>query len=243
MKYLATAGKALCAGILVFGLTATGSVALGGSGVFFSTDFDSGVPPEFSGVTTTGGSGWTGLGHGSDLLGGLMLRNDTGPYGGGPALPTRLTLNGLPPHESIDLHFLLAVIDTWDGNFGGSDPDIFNVTVDGHSVFSESFTNFPDTHTASYPNGSTPPGVILAQYVPLGFLGSYDDSAYNLGQEPALQAIPHTASTLTIEWFASGDGWQGSFDESWGIDNVEVVVWSPTPIKSATWGQVKSLFR
>ncbi len=244
MKNLTTAHKSLYAGILFFGLTAAASLAFGDPGAFFSTDFDSDVPPEFSGVTTTEGvQGWAGLGHGTDVFGGLMLRNDTGPYAGGPALPTRLTLTGLPPHDFIDLHFLLAIIDTWDGNWGGMDPDILNVTVDGHLVFSESFTNFPNTHTASYPNATTPPEVILAQYVHLGFLGSYVDSAYDLGLEPALQAIPHTASTLTIEWFASGDGWQGGGDESWGIDNVEVVLWAPTPIKATSWGQVKSLFR
>lgn len=85
--------------------------------------------------------------------------------------------------------------------------------------------------------------MILAQYVDLGFLDFEPDSGYDLGPEPALQAIPHAASALTIEWFASGDGWQGSHDESWAIDNVEVFVWSPTPIRAATWGRVKSLFR
>jgi len=192
----AMANKALCAGILFFGLMAVGSAAHGDPSAFFSTDFDSGVPAEFSGVTTTAEvQGWAGLGHGTNVFGGLMLHNDTGPYGGGPALPTRLTLTGLPQHDHIDLRFLLAIIDTWDGDSGGCAPDF------------------------------------------------EPDSAYDLGLEPALQAIPHTASTLTIEWFASGDGWQGSYDESWGIDNVEVVVWSPTPIQTASWGRVKSLYR
>jgi hypothetical protein len=88
--------------------------------------------------------------------------------------------------------------------------------------------------------------VLVAVSQPRGsgaFFSTDFDSAYDLGLEPALQAIPHTANTLTIEWLATGDGWQGSSDESWGIENVEVAVWSPTPIKSATWGQVRSLFR
>ncbi len=243
MKYTSVTIRMPWAATLVLGLVAAVSPALADPGAFFSTNFNSGAPPEFSGVTTTEGvQGCAGLGHGTDVFSGLLLRNDTGPYGGGPALPTRLTLTGLPPHESIGLNFLLAIIDTWDGNAGGMDPDIFNVTVDGHLVFSESFTNFPDTHTASYPNASTPPEVVLAQYVHLGWLGSYVDSAYDLGLEPAFQAIQHTASTLTIEWFASGDGWQGSYDESWGIDNVEVLVMGPTPAEQASWGRVKALF-
>ena len=70
---------------------------------------------------------------------------------------------------------------------------------------------------------------MLAQYVPLGFLSSYVDSAYDLGWEPALQSIPHTASAVTIAWFASGDGWQGGSDESWAIDNVQIFVDAVVP--------------
>lgn len=244
MPSASATNRTLWAATLILGLVAAIPTAFADPGAFFFTNFDSGAPPEFSGVTTTEGvQACAGLGHGTDLFGGLLLRNDTGPYAGGPALPTRLTLTGLPPHEFIDLHFLLAVIDTWDGNSGGCDPDIFGVTVDGQLVFSESFTNFPDSHTASYPDASTPPGVALAQYVQLGWLDFELDSAYDLGLEPALQSIPHTASTLTIEWFASGGGWQGSYDESWGIDNVEVIAWGPTPVESRSWGRVKALYQ
>lgn len=230
MKNRNATTRALMAGILFLGMAVSTAPALGDTVTFFSANFDAGAPAEFSGVTTTEGvQGWAGLGHGANVFGGLMLRNDTGPYAGGPALPTQLTLTGLPPHDHIDLHFLLAIIDTWDGDSGGCDPDYFNVTVDGQLVFSESFTNFPDTHTASYPDVSTPAGVILFQYSDLGFLDFEPDSAYDLGLEPALQGIPHTASTLTITWFASGDGWQGSYDESWAIDNVEIVNEIPGP--------------
>ena len=243
MKNTCRTSRMVWAATLVMGLVAVASLASADPGAVFFASFDSGVPPEFSGVTTTTGvQGYAGLGHGTDVFSGLMLHNDTGPYGEGAPLPTRLTLTGLPPHDHIELHFLLAIIDTWDGNSGGCDPDLVNVTVDGQLVFSESFTNFPDTHTASYPDASTPPEVVLAQYVHLGFLDFEVDSAYDLGLEPVLQAIPHTANTVTIEWFASGAGWQGSYDESWAIDNVEVVVWSPTPVEQRSWGGVKALF-
>ena len=50
-----------------------------------------------------------------------------------------------------------------------------------------------------------------------------------MGLDPVFQNIPHTANTLTVEWFASGAGWQGdnltfggTQDESWAIDNVRV---------------------
>jgi hypothetical protein len=244
MKSSSVTSRMQWAATLALGLLAAVSPAFADPGAFFSTNFDSGVPPEFSGVTTTAPvQGWAGLGHGTDVFSGVMLHNDSGPYGGGPAVPTRLTLTGLPPHDYIELHFLLAIIDTWDGNSGGCDPDIFNVTVDGNLVFSESFTNFPDSHTASYPNASTPPEVALAQYYDLGFLDFEPDAAYDLGLEPSLLAIPHTAGTATIEWFASGDGWQGSYDESWAIDNVEVVLSGPTPVAHCSWGRVKALFQ
>src|SRR5262249_49353682 len=71
-----------------------------------------------------------------------------------------------------------------------------------------------------------PAGVELARRVDLGFTKnsfSYD-SAYNVGLDSAFSNIPHTSSSLTVEWFASGAGWQGGSDESWAIDNLEVIV-------------------
>ena len=69
----------------------------------------------------------------------------------------------------------------------------------------------------------------------LGFPGpsaslEQNDSGYNMGLDPAFDAIPHTASTLTIEWYAEG-GWEGGADESWGIDNVEVTL-NGVPVQS-----------
>jgi regulation of enolase protein 1 (concanavalin A-like superfamily) len=131
-----------------------------------------------------------------------------------------LTLTGLPPHTSIDINFLLAIIDSWDGSEPGActdcHPDIFTVTVDGNTLFSEAF-GF---------NGSVfapPPDVLLIEYALLGF-NHWGDAAYDMGLNPTFDSIPHTANTLTIEWVASGDGWQGGDDESWAIDNLEVVL-------------------
>ena len=69
-------------------------------------------------------------------------------------------------------------------------------------------------------------GVELARKVQLGFELEPSiirlDSAYNMGLDPIFDNIPHTNDTLTIEWFASGSGYD--FEESWGIDNVEVII-------------------
>lgn len=186
----------------------------------FSTDFDSGAPPEFTGFTTTESvQGYSGLGPIGNTFSGDFLRNPTV----GPVQITTLTLTGLPAHSGVDMGFLLAVIDSWDGVGCNPQvsPDIFNVRVNGNLVFSEAFEN-SNCGTQSY---SPPAGVELARHVPLGFNpGSinHQDSAYNMGLDPTFQGIPHTSSTLTIEWFSSGSGWQGNDDESWAIENVEI---------------------
>ena len=56
---------------------------------------------------------------------------------GNPASKTTLTLTGLPSHTSLDLDFVLAILESWDGEDGDHGPDHFNVSVDGNLVFSE----------------------------------------------------------------------------------------------------------
>jgi len=45
-----------------------------------------------------------------------------------------------------------------------------------------------------------------------------------MGEDPTFQDIEHSASSLTIDFFASGEGWQGGEDESWAIENVQVLL-------------------
>jgi hypothetical protein len=90
-----------------------------------------------------------------------------------------------------------------------------------------------------------PPGVLLTESVPLGFNSDHDDAAYDMGLNPAFDNIPHTANSLTIEWVASGDGWQGGDDESWAIDNLEVVLYSTfpdVPMNHWAWQFVETIF-
>jgi hypothetical protein len=44
--------------------------------------------------------------------------------------------------------------------------------------------------------------------------------------------MAHSSSTLSIEFFASGSGWQGSTDESWAIENLQVTA-NPVPLPGA----------
>ena len=197
----------------------------------FYTDFNSGAPSQFQGIATTVGvEGFNGIGTGNNRFGGNFLRNATGGSQGGggsvgaPQIRTVLTLTGLPEHNSIDLNFLFAAIDSWDGSEPPYGPDVFNVVVDGRTIFRELIV------TSSY---NPRPGVFL-RGGNFGFDGNRVDFAYNLGLDPTFDNIPHTSSSLTIEWFADGSGWSGGTDESWGIDNVEVLVNNPTPPPSRT---------
>jgi hypothetical protein len=121
--------------------------------VFF-TNFDGhteqlpGISAQFSGVTTTESvQGYEGYGTGTNIFSGAFLRNTTGGPPAGknrqPGSPTTLTLTGLPAHKSVDLSFLLAIINSWDGLLPNPDagPDYFNVSIDAKLIFSEAFDN------------------------------------------------------------------------------------------------------
>ncbi|MCX5893147.1 MAG: hypothetical protein NTW80_09285 [Deltaproteobacteria bacterium] len=208
--------------------------------IYFSDDF--------SGTTTS--SAWSGsanslesvqsyngLGSGSNVFRGNFLRNESGGYNSTatysvvPQTPTVLTLTGLSEHTSVRLGFLLAIIGSWDGSSTGEisgytvGPDYFNVKVDGRSIFSQTFTNFSDG-SQSYS------GAKLGGLSARGFNPNWLDSAYDMSLD-----IIHTDSDLTVEWFASGDGWQGknaffgtTHDESWAIDNVSIDLINSSPV-------------
>ena len=202
---------------------------------FFTTDFNNGVPAQLTGTTTLSAvQGYAGLGTGTNTFSGSLLENATGGTdvapGTVPQTATRLTLTNLPTHTSIDVDFLLAIINSWDGLSAIpplssiNSPDFFNVRVDGALLFHESFDNVTATGTGQ---GYNPPaGVQLTPrpFTDLGFSSPSTtlDSAWNLGLDSRFSNIPHTASTLTIDFFADGAGFQGGTNESWGIDNLSV---------------------
>jgi hypothetical protein len=127
-------------------------------------------------------------------------------------LKSTIQLSSLPAHSGIQLKFLLAIIDTWDGNAG----DFFHVDIDGTSRFKETFGNGA---TQSY---TAPPGALIDHNVNRA-VEIWSDSLYNMGLDTArFGSIPHTASTLWIDFYADGSNWDRPANESWAIDNVEV---------------------
>lgn len=171
----------------------------------FSSDFESGTPAGWGGYYSVESSqGLSAWGFGNNLS-----RNDSAP-----AQATTLTLSNLPAHDSVSVQFLLAIIDSWDGNGGNPGPDSFEVKVDGNTVFSAVF--------ASASGSSDYAGAPFA----VGNFGwnSWNDYLYDFTNVASLNNIAHTASSLTVEFTAAGPGWQGGSDESFGVDNVNVMV-------------------
>jgi hypothetical protein len=165
--------------------------------------------------------GYIKYGTGTNNFSGDFLQNSSVP-----PMPTILTLNNLPAHRSIDLHFLLAIIDSWDGEGSGTccGPDRLTIKIDGETIISDIFDNAWMNGSQSY---NPPQDAVLVRVLELGFrdIDSHDqDSAYDISKDPKFSNIPHTSNTLTVEWYASGQNWQGSGDESWAIDNLTVIL-------------------
>ncbi len=211
--------------------------------VVYSNDFDapsalgSGVSGSLSFTTASGqgvldGQGFKGLGNAGQTFGGNLLRQSM-------QNSVVLSLSNLPTHDLLDIGFLFASIDTWDGTDvfpGFPSPDIFRVTVDGTTVFDESFRNVlpandPFCDLGEICQSYVPPtnGQIItgtSATDPFGNVGfsSQGDGAYDMYLESAFQDIAHTASSLTIVFDVRGGGRQGLADESWAIDNLQVSV-------------------
>ena len=99
-------------------------------------------------------------------------------------------------------------------------PDYFNIAVDGTTVFQT---------TSNNATGSVVYEGDLLYSGHAGWGGSWIDKAFDMTGDPGLTEIAHTADSVTIEFFASGGGWQGAGDESWAIDNLSLSVRIPAP--------------
>ncbi|RQO63331.1 PEP-CTERM sorting domain-containing protein [Paucibacter sp. KBW04] len=189
--------------------------------VVFSSNFDgASLPSQInpgSDAALTGVQGFAGLGPVGYQFGGSFLRSATGNT-------VTLTLQGLPNHTELNLGFLFAAIDSLDGSGSFPSGDYLHITLDGQTLFRESFANADPNQVQSY---VPPPGVELARHQDLGFGGPggfYTDSAYNLAADPRFMHIAHSASTATFSFLIEGQGIQPLSDESWAMDNLIVSV-------------------
>lgn len=139
-----------------------------------------------------------------------------------------LSIGNLPVHTALDVNFLLALIDSWDSTNGSPAPDFFNVRIDGTTVLQATCNNASGSNCYG--------GTVVAPMAHRGFNGSWQDIGFDMSGDPAL-TVAHTASNVLIEFFASGNGWQGGTDESWAIDNLSVVLQTrdgtPVPLPGA----------
>lgn len=116
--------------LIVSVLGATAVLATGAP--VFETDFEAGIPAEFS-STAAGSDADVGAYHG------LFTLSES----------TTLTLPALPAHSQVLLEFDLYLFNTWDGNNTGFGPDFFSLS--GDVTGSWTFTNHQ-------PEGQTYPG-------------------------------------------------------------------------------------
>lgn len=196
-----------------------GADAAGAQTTVFSTDFNGSLPAAITpgSALLTDVQKYAGLGPLGNQFGGNFLRSATGNV-------VTLTLTGLPDHSAINLGFLFAAIDSLDGTGTFPAGDFLHVTLDGKTIFRESFANATPDQIQSY---VAPAGVTLARRVDLGFGGPggyYTDSAYNLAADPVFQNIAHTGGTATFTFQIEGQGIQTLDDESWAMDNLSVSV-------------------
>jgi hypothetical protein len=141
---------------------------------------------------------------------GNLLLNSTAP-----PVATVFTLMNLPTHTSVDIEFDFVFIDSWDSLIAPPNgADFFNVSIDGATALQITCNNANGTDCYS----GTQIGTTMDY-----FNQSFPEVAFDLSSEPSLSLL-HSASTLTVQLFASGDGWQGGFDEAWAVDNFSITV-------------------
>jgi len=184
--------------------------------IVYQNDFESGMlGAQISGpgfIESSGGYSAVGFGN-------SFLHNSSGPLAlEGVTIATTITLNNLPQHDSVDFGFLLALINSWDGDNVATNPDFFQVFLDGALLFEETFTTFD-----AFPQTASNVNRILNP-TQLGFNGvsNWLESAYDFTSFSAFTNIAHNSNSLTLSFTAAGAGWSGDTNESFGLDNISI---------------------
>jgi len=192
-----------------FSLINSGLLSGQESSVVFETDFAV-VPAAVTGEGAIEDSGaLSGQGFGGNEIAGNFFVNGAA---GRPAPSTVIRLTDLPEHTRLDLDFVLAAMESWDGTRG---PDALAVVIDGVVRFDAVISNFSDAEATINPAWRAHQGNLIGN-------SAWPESVFDLTLVPQLSSIPHSAETVEIEIFAWGTGWSGRPDEWWAIDNLKV---------------------
>jgi hypothetical protein len=153
-----------------------------GDQIVFESDFNS---TGLSALITGPGiqesvQGFEGRGNEGNIFSNQFLRNQAR---GNPSDPTTLTLENLPPHQSLDLNFLLGVIDSWDSD------ERFTITLDGVEIFAETFRNIGNGGSFGYPARSL---IFRDENIGFNSTQSAPDAGYEHGKYPIIEKYsPH----------------------------------------------------
>jgi len=201
---------------------------------FYSNNFTAGSTAGWSATTlSTAPNGEAFLGEFSDTA-------------------VRLTLSGMPAHSRVTVSFDLYILRTWDGNqveipddpalltwYGtliaglgdGTVPlamdglvgaDRWQFAADGATLVDTTFANIPNFRQ-SYPDGypagdhAAQTGAVAVNRLGYRVGGTPMDAVYTI-----TRSFDHSGASLTLDFTALG--LQGLADESWGLDNVVVLV-------------------
>ena len=146
-----------------------------------------------------------------------------------------LTLSGLAPHQAVQVSFDVFVIRSWNGSLAPNPaalrlnpesadadlaPDRWLFSADGTTWVDTTFSNLEgqlQAYPANFGSSLFAPFTGAAEQNTLGYLhfGRPLDAVYRISL-----TIPHTASTLQLDFSALG--LQGLENESWGLDNLTV---------------------
>jgi hypothetical protein len=187
----------------------------------YTNDFDAGyflaagVNDSFGGLTQ-------GAPEAAVVDGGINATGWAGNYwanrSGGSPIGTAsnisvLELTNLPVHTTVRLEFLLGFLEVWDSLDGNPSPDLLDITINGVPLLTGLTTN---TGSGSIENYG--PGTELFDSANINTNTTLDTLAgYDF-------VIPHTSSTLSIGFGASGAGWQGGADEGFGLDAFRITL-------------------
>lgn len=137
---------------------------------------------------------------------------------------TTLTLENLPPHQSVEVTVDVWIVDSWDGNIDATfAPDLWQLRQGPDQVLLRtSFSNIDSraesqSYPLAYPDGNVDPrtNAVATNQLNQRF---YGDSLYRLQH-----TFAHNDSQLSLNF--SGQGKTAlADDESWGLDNLQITL-------------------